>query len=139
MLWQDILGVMGWLAAALGGTVAAIAVVLLFTRVLLPNWREQRIRAKAVTWPTIQATLDHACVTEYRPSDTRITFRLDAWFNYTVDGKIHDGMYMREDLPLADAKRLLSKLNKEPLRIAYNPAKPGEYFFEPIPPADLVE
>ena len=133
------MGAVGWVAATLAGIVVAMAVLLLFTRSLLPNWREQRIRAKAVKWPTIQATLDHACVTEYRPSDTRITYRLDAWFSYTVDGKIHDGMYLREDMRLNDAKQLLSKLNKEPVRIAYNPAKPAEYFFEPIPPEDLME
>lgn len=109
----------------------AVVVVLLVTRTLIPNWREQRLRTKAADWPQIRAKLDHACVTEYRPSDTLITYRLDAWFNYTVEGKIYDGMYADSDMRLEDAKRLLKYLNHEPVMITYNPAKPGEYFYEP--------
>ena len=75
--------------------------------------------------------LDHACVTEYRPSDTEITYRLDAWFHYTVEGKIYDGSYMNEDMRLDDAKRLLKRLNHEPVMITYNPSKPAEYYYEP--------
>ena len=118
-------------AALLGGALVAVAVVLLFTRVLLPNWREQRLRAKSAEWPQVRAKLDHACVTEYRPSATEITYRFDAWFSYTVDGKIYDGMYMNEDMRLDDAKRLLRQVNHEPVMITYNPSKPAEYFYEP--------
>ena len=127
MYWEDILSAIALLAA--GGF--TVVTVLFVTRTLVPNWREQRLRTKAAEWPTIQAKLDHACVTEYRPSDTQVTYRLDAWFNYTVEGKIYDGMYANPEMRLNDAKRLLKQLNHEPVMITYNPAKPGEYFYEP--------
>jgi hypothetical protein len=102
-----------------------------FVRTIVPAWREQRLRALSRNWPEIKARLDHACVTEYRPSDTLITFRLDAWFTYTVNGKDYEGTYSDEDMRLDDAKRLLRHLNREPVMITYNPSKPGEYFYEP--------
>ena len=127
MYWEDVLSGIGILVAA----IIAMAGFLYVTRTLVPVWREQRLRAQSVQWPELKAKLDHACVTEYRPSDTHITYRLDAWFNYTVDGKIYDGMYAEEDMRLDDAKRLLKHLNHEPVMITYNPAKPAEYFYEP--------
>jgi hypothetical protein len=107
------------------------ALAVAFSRTVLPAWREHRLRAKSRRWPEIRARLDHACVTEYRPSDTMITFRLDAWFTYTVAGKVYEGSYSDDDLPLDDAKRLLKRLNHDPVMITYNPSKPGEYFYEP--------
>lgn len=70
-------------------------------------------------------------MTEYRPSDTAITFRLDAWFTYTVNGKSYEGTYSDDDMRLDDAKRLLRKMNREPVLITYNPTRPAEYFYEP--------
>ncbi len=104
---------------------------VLFSRHVLPVWREQRLRSKSRYWPRISAHLDHACVTEYRPSDTVITFRLDAWFTYTVNGKDYEGTYSDGDMRLDDAKSLLRKLNREPVMITYNPSRPAEYFYEP--------
>jgi hypothetical protein len=110
---------------------ALFAVAVGFSRTVLPAWREQRLRAKSRSWPEIKARLDHACVTEYRPSDTLITFRLDAWFTYTVNGRDYEGTYSDEDMRLDDAKRLLKRLNHDPVMITYNPSQPAEYFYEP--------
>jgi len=112
-------------------TVGLFVAFVLFSRHVLPAWREQRLRAKSRRWPQITARLDHACVTEYRPSDTHITFRLDAWFTYTVNEKSYEGSYSDGDMRLDDAKGLLRKLNREPVMITYNPSKPAEYFYEP--------
>ncbi|MEI9812834.1 MAG: hypothetical protein WDO18_09260 [Acidobacteriota bacterium] len=104
---------------------------VMFTRHVLPLVRERRLRAKSRGWPHIPARLDHACVTEYRPSDTLITYRLDAWFTYVVNGKDFEGSYSDDDMRLDDAKRLLRHLNHEPVLVAYNPSKPAEYFYQP--------
>jgi hypothetical protein len=112
--------------------IAGLFVLLvLFNRRVLPVWTNYRLRAKSHGWPRISARLDHACVTEYRPSDTMITFRLDAWFTYTVAGKPYEGTYSDDDMRLDDAKTLLRRLNRDPVMITYNPAKPAEYFYEP--------
>lgn len=111
--------------------VGLFVVFVLFSRHVLPAWREQRLRSRSRRWPRITARLDHACVTEYRPSDTLITFRLDAWFTYTVNGKDYEGTYSDDDMRLDDAKSLLRRLNREPVMITYNPSKPAEYFYEP--------
>jgi hypothetical protein len=114
--------------AAIAGIFVAF---VLFSRHVQPVWREQRLRSKSRRWPRVTARLDHACVTEYRPSDTMITFRLDAWFTYTVNGRSYEGSYSNGDMRLDDAKSLLRKLNREPVLITYNPSKPAEYFYEP--------
>jgi hypothetical protein len=111
--------------------VAGFVLAVLFRRHVLPAWGQQRLRAKSRRWPKISAHLDHACVTEYRPSDTAITFRLDAWFTYTVNGKDYEGTYSDDDMRLDDAKSLLRRLNREPLMITYNPSKHAQYFYEP--------
>ena len=104
---------------------------VMFVRTILPAWREQSRRNQSREWPSVRARLDHACVTEYRPSDTRVTFRLDAWFSYSVEGEKFEGSYSNGDLPLEYAKQLLAQLNREPVMVAYNPKKPAEYFYEP--------
>lgn len=125
---EDILTSPLFMLAAIVGLFVAF---VLFSRHVAPVWREQRLRTKSRRWPKINARLDHACVTEYRPSDTLITFRLDAWFTYTVNGKDYEGSYNDGDMRLDDAKRLLRRLNREPVMITYNPSKPAEYFYEP--------
>jgi hypothetical protein len=115
----------------LAAMVGLFAASVLFSRYVLPFWREQRLRAKSRHWPKITARLDHACVTEYRPSDTLITFRLDAWFTYIVNGKSYEGSYSDGDMRRDDAKNLLRLLNREPVMITYNPSKPAEYLYEP--------
>jgi hypothetical protein len=128
VLSEDILTSPLFLFAAMAGLLVAF---LSFSRYVLPAWRQQRLRAKSRRWPSITARLDHACVTEYRPSDTQITFRLDAWFTYTVNGRSYEGSYSDEAMRLDDAKGLLRRLNREPVMITYNPSKPAEYFYEP--------
>jgi hypothetical protein len=125
---EDILSSPLFIAVAI---VALSVSFVLLNRHVLPSWREQRLRSKSRQWPQIKARLDHACVTEYRPSNTQITFRLDAWFTYTVNGKDYEGMYSDGDMRLDDAKSLLRKLNREPVIITYNPGRPAEYFYEP--------
>ena len=128
MLLEDILTSPLFLCAVIAGLFVAF---VLFNRHVLPTWREQRLRVKSRRWPRITARLDHACVTEYRPSDTHITFRLDAWFTYTVNGKSYEGSYSDDHMRLDDAKTLLRQMNREPVMITYNPHKPAEYFYEP--------
>jgi hypothetical protein len=128
VLLEDILTSPIFILMAIAGLFVSF---VLFSRHVAPAWREQRLRAKSRHWPRINARLDHACVTEYRPSDTLITFRLDAWFTYTVNGKDYEGSYSDGDMRLDAAKILLRKLNREPVMITYNPSKPAEYFFEP--------
>jgi hypothetical protein len=128
VLLEDILTSPIFILAAIIGLFIAF---VLFSRHVAPVWREQRLRAKSRRWPAITARLDHACVTEYRPSDTLITFRLDAWFTYTVNGRDYEGSYSDDDMRLDAAKSLLRKLNREPVMITYNPSKPTEYFYEP--------
>ncbi len=128
MLLEDIIRSPLFIFAAMVGLFAGF---VLFTRHIFPALREQRLRAKSRRWPRISARLDHACITEYRPSDTLITFRLDAWFTYTVSGKDYEGTYSDDDMRLDDAKILLRRLNREPVMITYNPSKPEEYFYEP--------
>ncbi|MEP6962884.1 MAG: hypothetical protein ABI995_12450, partial [Acidobacteriota bacterium] len=61
--------------------VILVPIVLLFAnRLIMPGIRRSRLRSRSRKWPSIKAHLDHACITEYRPSDTIITYRLDAWF-----------------------------------------------------------
>jgi hypothetical protein len=128
VLLEDLLTSPLFILAAIIGLFVAF---VLFSRHVAPAWREQRLRTKSRRWPKINARLDHACVTEYRPSDTLVTFRLDAWFTYTVNGRDYEGSYSDGDMRLDDAKGLLRKLNREPVMITYNPSKPAEYFYEP--------
>ena len=117
--------------------VIALAVVLLLialvfvNRLVVPRVRRSRLRSRSRKWPLIQAHLDHACITEYRPSDTIITYRLDAWFTYTVDEKPYDGTYADDDMRLDVAKKLLSQLNHQPVMVRYNPSRPAEYYYSP--------
>lgn len=127
MFFEDLLYALGGVV----GAVAALWIILYTIRTLIPTWRAERIREQSVNWPQITAKLDHACVTEYRPSHSIITYRLDAWFSYTVGDKIYDGAYFNPDIKLDIAKRVLHELNHEPVVIAFNPKKPEEYFFEP--------
>jgi hypothetical protein len=113
------------------GLIAAVGTSAFVNRSVLPGLRQGRVRKHAQEWPTTRARLDHACVTEYRASDSEITFRLDAWFTYTVSGKPYEGTYSDEDMRHEPAKKLLSRLNREPVIVSYNPVKPAEYFFEP--------
>jgi hypothetical protein len=113
------------------GALAAFAAAVIVARTVIPAIRRRSLRARSRRWPTVRARLDHACVTEYRPSDTEITFRLDAWFTYSVGGKDYEGTYENPEMRLEEAKALLKRLNHEPLLVSYNPAKPGEYFYEP--------
>ncbi|MEO8100486.1 MAG: hypothetical protein ABI811_22500 [Acidobacteriota bacterium] len=117
--------------------VIALAVVLLpiilifVNRLIVPRLRRRRLRSRSRNWPLIKAHLDHACITEYRPSDTIITYRLDAWFTYTVDEKPFEGNYADDDMRLDHAKKLLSQLNHQPVMVHYNPSRPSEHYYTP--------
>jgi hypothetical protein len=120
------------------GLIAGLGTATFVNRSVLPGLREGWVRKHAHDWPTARARLDHACVTEYRASNSEITFRLDAWFTYTVGDQWYEGMYCDEEMRHDAAKKLLSKLNHEPVIVSYNPAKPAEYFYRPSSQAPAV-
>ncbi len=114
------------------GMIAALGTATFVNRSVIPTLRQGWVRKHAQQWPTARARLDHACVTEYRPSDSDITFRLDAWFTYTVGGKAYEGTYCDDDMRHDAAKKLLSKLKRQAIMVSYNPLKPSEYFYTPV-------